>query len=43
MVSVSFPGILPTVGLSFTDTDGSQRTFQFAMSGKDGSFLLVEE
>ena len=43
VVSVSFPGILPTVGLSFTDTDGSQRTFQFAMSGKDGSFLLVEE
>ncbi|WP_130871085.1 M56 family metallopeptidase [Intestinimonas massiliensis (ex Afouda et al. 2020)] len=43
VVSVSFPGILPTVGLSFTDTDGRQRTFQFDMSGKDGSFLLVEE
>ena len=42
VVWVSFPGVLPTVGLSYTDTDGSRRTLHIGMSGKDGSFFLAE-
>ena len=42
VVSISFPGVLPTVGLSYTDTDGSQQVLHIGMSGKDGSFLLME-
>ena len=43
VLSASFPGVLPTVGVSYRDTDGTQRVLHIGMSGKDGSFLLLEE
>ncbi len=42
VVWVSFPGILPTVGFSFTDADGTFKSFHIVQSGKDGSVLLME-
>lgn len=41
-VTVSFPGVLPTVGISYTDADGTGRVLHIGMSGKDGSFFLTE-
>lgn len=42
VVWVSFPGILPTVGGSFTDADGTFKSFHIIQSGEDGSVSLME-
>ncbi len=42
VVWVSFPGILPTRAVSFVDENGQTRTYAIAMSGEEGSLLLVE-
>ncbi len=42
VVWVSFPGVFPTVGFSFTDADGANKSFHIVRSGEDGSVLLTE-
>ncbi len=42
VVWVSFPGIFPTVGLSYTDADGTFKRFHIGRSGEDGSVRLTE-
>ncbi len=42
VVWVSFPGVLPTVGFSFTDADGTFKRYHIVSSGKDDSVLLME-
>ncbi len=42
VVWVSFPGVFPTVGFSFTDADGAFKSFHIIQSGEDGSVLLLE-
>ncbi len=41
VVSMTFAGIVPDRGISYTDTDGSTKYFSIEMSGEDGSPLLV--
>lgn len=37
---MSFPGDLPSNGFSYTDTDGTTKTFAINISGKDGSLVI---
>ncbi|MDO4582419.1 MAG: M56 family metallopeptidase [Bacillota bacterium] len=39
---VSFPGVLPTVGLSYIDAAGQVQAYFIVMSGEDGSILLSQ-
>ena len=42
VIGMTFAGDLPDRGISFTDENGSTRTFALALSGEDGSPLLLE-
>lgn len=42
ILRMSFIGVMPTLGVTYTDTDGSPRFFGITMSGKDGRVLLSE-
>lgn len=42
VIGMTFFGDMPTRGISFTDESGTVRYYCIAMSGKDGSLLLVE-
>lgn len=40
-VPMSFPGDIPSSGFSYTDTDGTIRTYTLSVSGKDGSLVVA--
>lgn len=42
VISVSIPGIFPTVGFSFVDENGITHNYYIGMSGEDGSFGIGE-
>lgn len=42
ILRMSFIGLMPTLGVTYTDTDGSSRFFGITMSGQDGRVLLAE-
>lgn len=42
LISMSFPGSAPSKGLCYTDTDGATKYYYIAMSGDDGSIMLVQ-
>ncbi len=37
---MSFPGDIPSNGFSYTDTDGTTRTYTISVSGRDGSLVV---
>ena len=37
------PGDLPSLGISYTDIDGTERFFVLSISGYDGSLVMSEE
>ena len=39
---VVFWGDMTTYGMSLTDSDGTQHTYEMTMSGKDGSLIFAE-
>ena len=41
VVAMAFPGDMPNTALVFTDSDGAVHYCAIAMSGKDGSLLLI--
>ena len=41
VVAMAFPGDMPNTSLVFTDSDGAVHYCAIAMSGKDGSLLLI--
>ncbi len=41
VVAMAFPGDMPNTALVFTDSDGAAHYCAIAMSGKDGSLLLI--
>ena len=41
VVAMAFPGDMPNTALVFTDSDGAVHYCTIAMSGKDGSLLLI--
>lgn len=40
--AVVFRGDMTTYGMSFTDSNGAQRSYELTMSGKDGSLVFTE-
>ena len=40
-VPMSFPGDMPSNGFSYTDTDGSTKTYAIGISGRDGSLIVT--
>ncbi|NLL91075.1 MAG: hypothetical protein GX222_01460 [Ruminococcaceae bacterium] len=42
VIAMSFPGSMPSRGISFTDETGTVRYFAVLMSGKDGSLFMDE-
>ncbi len=41
MVPMNFPGDIPSNGFSYTDTDGTTRTYSVSISGRDGSLVIA--
>lgn len=39
-VPMSFPGDIPSNGFSYTDTDGTTKTYAISVSGRDGSLVV---
>ena len=40
LVQTSFPGDMPSIGVSYTDADGVTRYYSVSESGYDGSLIL---
>lgn len=40
-VPMSFPGDIPSNGFSYTDTDGTTKTYSIGVSGRDGSLVVT--
>lgn len=40
-VPMNFPGDIPSNGFSYTDTDGTTRTYSISISGRDGSLVIA--
>lgn len=41
LIALTFPGDLPSFGISYIDPDGLPRRFTLEISGEDGALLLV--
>ncbi len=41
MVPMSFPGDIPSNGFSYTDADGTTKTYTVSISGRDGSLVIA--
>lgn len=42
VIAMSFPGVIPNIGISYTDTDGTEKKYAISMSGEDDTLLLLE-
>ena len=42
VAEAAFMGVLPDRCLCYRDTDGTERFFSLAISGKDGSLLMTD-
>lgn len=41
VVPMSFPGDMPSSGFSYTDADGTVKTFTLSVSGRDGTLVIA--